>query len=240
MKCFILIILFIFKYIMFAFSSDYAVELNKINDAIWVHTSYQNINGLKFPSNGLIIITSNGLLLIDTAWGENQTKELIKLASDKFKQSIKLAIITHSHDDRIGGIGTLLDNGVKVISTKQTAEKAEKSGYRKPIPDIKSNIELLEYGNIKMEVFFPGEGHTSDNIVVWFPIYKILFGGCLIKSGNSTDIGNIAEANVKQWPITLKNILIRYPDIEIVIPGHGQWGNKILIEHTIKLVESSK
>ena len=48
-------------------------------------------------------------------------------------------------------------------------------------------------------------------------------------------MGNVADAYVKEWPVSLNNVLKRYPDIQTVIPGHGEWGDVHLIKHTIEL-----
>ena len=39
------------------------------------------------------------------------------------------AVVTHAHDDRIGGLNTLYKYGVKVHSTKLTADFARQQGY---------------------------------------------------------------------------------------------------------------
>ncbi|SCY23449.1 subclass B1 metallo-beta-lactamase [Alkaliphilus peptidifermentans] len=216
-------------------SDENYIELYKINDTIWVHTSYSIYNGYRVPSNGIVAISSNGLILVDTPWNNEQTRELLTLTKDVFKKDISIAIITHAHEDRIGGIDTLLENQVDVRSTSMTVKEAEKRGFNKPQPKLDSEPNF-SVGNIDVEVFYPGEGHTVDNITVWFPQYKVLFGGCFIKSLDSKDKGNIEDANVQQWPYSVKNLLEKYPDAEVVIPGHGEWGSIDLIKHTLKLV----
>ncbi|MDF2519709.1 MAG: Beta-lactamase [Clostridia bacterium] len=211
------------------------VELTKINESLWVHTSYENYNGSRTPSNGMLAVTQEGLILIDTPWNNEQTKELIKLAKEKFNQDIALAIITHAHSDRIGGIDTLLENKIDVRSTAMTIQQAEKNGFSKPSPKLDENPNII-LGGVSLEVFYPGEGHTSDNITVWFPEYKVLFGGCLIKSVESKDAGSTGDANLAQWPDSVSKVKERYPDAEIVIPGHGKWGGMELINHTLELL----
>lgn len=211
------------------------VELSKINDNIWVHTTYSNYNGSRTPSNGVVVVSSKGLILIDTPWNNAQTNELINLTKSVFKKDIALAIITHAHEDRIGGIDTLIENKVDVRSTSLTVKEAEKNGFKKPEPKLDSDPQIA-FGNINMEVFYPGEGHTVDNITVWFPQYKVLFGGCLIKSLDSNSIGNIADANEKAWPYSVKKVLEKYSDAEVVITGHGNWGSLDLVRHTLELV----
>ena len=214
------------------------VELNKVNNNIWVHTTYSNYNGYRTSSNGIIAITSDGLILIDTPWNNEQTEELIKLTKSVFEKDVIIAIITHAHADRIGGIDTLLANKVDVRSTGLTAKEGEKNGYRQPHPSLDEE-PIFSVGDLDIEVFYPGEGHSTDNITVWFPQNKVLFGGCLIKSADSKDMGSITDADVQQWPDSVNKVLERYPDAEIVIPGHGSRGSLNLIEHTLELLSSS-
>lgn len=210
------------------------VELNRIKAGIWVHTTYTDYNGYRTPSNGLVIETSDGLVMIDTPWNNAQTIELIKLTKDKFNKDFSLAIITHAHEDRIGGIDTLLENNIDTRSTMLTAELAEENGFKKPSPSLDSNLNI-KIGNVAIEVFYPGEGHSADNIVVWLPKDKVLFGGCIVKDMNSTGLGSTSDANIEHWPSSLNKLLEKYPEADVVIPGHGKPGGIELIKHTIEL-----
>lgn len=211
------------------------VELYKVKNNIWVHTSYADYNGNRTSSNGLVIDTSDGLILIDTPWNNEQTKELIKLTKSKFNKNFSLAVITHAHEDRIGGIDTLLENKIDVRSISLTAQLAEKNGFKKPVPSLDSEPNI-NVGDVGIEVFYPGEGHAADNIVVWIPQYKVLFGGCLIKSMDSKGLGSTTDTNIGQWPVSVNKVLEKYPDPDIVIPGHGKWGGIELIKHTLELL----
>lgn len=75
----------------------------------------------------------------------------------------------------------------------------------------------------------------ADDIVVWVPKKKVLFGGCLIKSQNAGNLGNTAEADLINYPATLKKVREKYSGAKIVISGHGQSGGIELINHTIEL-----
>ncbi|MDX2444076.1 MAG: CfiA family subclass B1 metallo-beta-lactamase, partial [Bacteroidales bacterium] len=76
------------------------------------------------------------------------------------------------------------------------------------------------------------------NIVVYFPSQEVLFGGCLIKSMASKGLGNTADAEISEWIPTIQKLKKEFKDIDIVIPGHGQYGNKELLDHTIELVKN--
>ncbi|MFY0762263.1 subclass B1 metallo-beta-lactamase [Metabacillus dongyingensis] len=216
---------------------DKTIVLTKLNDKVWTHTSYNEWNGTTYDHNGLIVSTSKGLVLIDTAWGNDQkTEELLKMIKKHLKKKVVLALITHAHDDSISGIRALLNQGIDVRSTLLTAKLAKEYGYPSPKPtlDVKP---VMKVGDTVIEAFYPGEGHSKDNITVWLPQYKLLFGGCLIKSLDAKDLGNLSDANVEQWDNSVNKVIENYPHVETVVPGHGTWGDKSLLFHTIDLIK---
>ena len=85
-----------------------------------------------------------------------------------------------------------------------------------------------------------GAAHTVDNIVVWIPDEKILFGGCMIKELKANNLGNIVDADIDAWPKTLKTVRSEFSMAKIVIPGHGLYGGIELIDHTIDLLKEKK
>ena len=197
-------------------------------------------NGTIYDHNGLIVLTYKENRFIDTAWdsgGDYQkTEELLRMIKKHFKQKVHLAIVTHAHDDSIGGIQALLNQGIDVHSTKLTAKLAKEYGYPSPRPTLDKK-PLLKVGDTVVETYYPGEGHSPDNITVWLPQHKILFGGCLIKSLDAKDLGNTADANIQQWGPSVRKVIKKYPQVKTVIPGHESWGDKKLLFHTLYLIK---
>ena len=118
------------------------------------------------------------------------------------------------------------EKGIKAHSTALTAELAKKNGYEEPIGDLQA-ITKLKFGNMKIETFYPGKGHTEDNIVVWLPQYNILVGGCLVKSASAKDLGNVTDAYVNEWSTSIENVLKRYGNINLVVPVMESRGQRI-------------
>lgn len=92
----------------------------------------------------------------------------------------------------------------------------------------------LEIGDKKVICQYFGEAHTKDNIVVWIPDEEILFGGCMVKSINSSK-GNLADANVNEWSKVVGKVKNKFTSARLVIPGHGSYGGLELLDYTIKL-----
>lgn len=95
----------------------------------------------------------------------------------------------------------------------------------------------LKFKNESVQVYYPGPGHTEDNIAVYIPSAKVLFGGCLIKSANSKNLGNLSDGFPDLYLDSVENILSDFDNIENlqVIPGHGESGGIELVSHTRQL-----
>jgi metallo-beta-lactamase class B len=57
------------------------------------------------------------------------------------------------------------------------------------------------------------------------------------KSG-FTRLGNLSDAVVETRGPTVKKLMETYNTVNIVIPGHGNYGGSGLLHHTPKLVEN--
>jgi metallo-beta-lactamase class B len=49
----------------------------------------------------------------------------------------------------------------------------------------------------------------------------------------------LGDANIAQWSNTVERIKEQYPNIKIVIPGHGAIGGKDLLDYTIQLFKNN-
>jgi metallo-beta-lactamase class B len=151
-----------------------------------------------------------------------------------------IAIIpTHWHDDCLGGLKAFHDHNIPSYALDKTCTLAQKHHYSKPQFAFTDSLQL-SLGNEKIHSYFYGGGHTTDNIVVWFPSDQILFGGCLVKSLSSRGLGFTGDADLEAWPQTITTVMKKRGNAMWVIPGHGQPGDKELLEHTLKLLNQSE
>ncbi|QWI72975.1 subclass B1 metallo-beta-lactamase (plasmid) [Bacillus mycoides] len=216
------------------------VSISQLAPNVWMHTSIGVVEGNRIPANGLILETSKGLVLVDTPWNDDLTKQLLQMIKKQFpKKEITDAIVTHAHDDRIGGIKTLSQKGVKVHSTMLTADLAKQKGFDRPLGDLKELTDM-KFGDIDVATFYPGKGHTEDNIIVWLPQYKILFGGCLIKSLDTKEIVQTPGSYITDWSQSINKLSQKYNDIRVVVPGHGDPGDISLLTHTLDLIRNKQ
>lgn len=207
----------------------------RLADSVEVQTTFQPINGVPFPSNGLIVLTRDSIVLVDTGWGPRNTKAVLKHIRRTWHRPVAACFSTHFHDDRTGGIDVLRKQGVRCMGTRLTRDLALKE--KNPAPEVllAPDTELVIDG-VTFAFFHPGAGHTQDNMVVWLPRERILYGGCLVKSMEAGGLGNIADADLDAWPTTIRTVQARFAEARIVVPGHQAWGGTELLDHTLKLL----
>lgn len=213
------------------------VRLRQIRDGVWVHVATQVFGGEVYPSNGLIVRDGDGLLLVDPAWGGENTAALLAAIETEIGLPVRRAISTHFHDDRVAGVDTLEAAGVTTFATPLTRQLAAAEGNEVPthiLENLEEPGDAIRIGPV--EVFYPGPGHTPDNLVVYVPEVRVLFGGCAIHESARTTAGNVADADVETWPASVRRVQVRYPEAEIVVPGHGVPGGLELLDHTISVV----
>jgi len=208
------------------------LEVRSLRPGYWLHVSK---DGQGIPANGMIVRTPRGLLLVDTGWTEGQTERLVAWGERAVGAFFVQAIVTHSHGDRTGGIPALTRRGIPVAALDLTIDKLRGTVERAPRP-LLTVAAPVHADPLGFEAFYPGAGHAADNIVVWFPAVRILFGGCLVKAEASTDLGNTADADLASWPRAVKAVLDRYPTAALVVPGHGAVGTTAALTHTIDLL----
>lgn len=212
------------------------LQLVKLTDNVYQHISYANVPQYgRVPANGLVCISNKKALLIDTPWNNELTKQLHQyLASSGI--DLDHAVVTHWHEDCMGGLGYLQQKFILSTSGERTYETARKKSLPVAFIRFKDTLDF-NFQSLPVKCYYPGAGHTSDNIVVYLPVEKILFGGCLVKEASSASLGNLADSDVAAWPLSLEKVKQKFANAEIVVPGHGKPGSLILLDHTLGLLK---
>lgn len=212
------------------------IELIKLSDNAYVHVSYSDLPKFgRFPSNGLIFINGNEAFLFDSPVTDSLTMDLVSWLKDSLKLKIIGFVPNHWHNDCMGGLGYLKNQKIESYANHKTIDIAKAKNLPIPTNGFKDSLQL-QLGDKLIKCYYYGAAHSLDNIVVWIPSEQILFAGCMIKSGNSKDLGNTADGDLIAYPKTIDKLIDRFPMTKIVIPGHGQFGGFELIKHTKELL----
>ncbi len=204
---------------------------------VWLHTTTSLIDGgFYYPANGLVVERPEGSILVDTGNTPDQGEVLLEWSRTALKAPVTRAVATHFHRDRTGGIPGLAHHGVPTFAHPLTYELS--TIHAAPVPEPLGEFRNETYALAEdVELFFPGAGHSWDNIAVWLPQAGVVYGGCFLKSETSHDLGNVADADLRAWPASLEHLAARYQKRRITVPGHGALAGDP-ISHTRALLKA--
>lgn len=199
---------------------DPTVWVAKLAPSLWVTCFTFDTPDLGWvPCNGLIIASGSGATIVDTGNSWQQGKVLLDAARRLTGEPVRQAIVTHFHNDRAGGIAAMATADVPVLAHPFTVGLAMAYGERVPQPVRGLEKDAVDFG--AFELFYPGPGHTRDNITLWHKDTSCLFGGCLLRATTDKQIGSRGDADMDHYLSTVDRLAKRYPGRKISVPGHG-------------------
>lgn len=208
--------------------------IKKLSDQVYQHISFLNTESFgRVECNGMVVTNGNELLVFDTPTDDNGSAELIKFFT---KQNLKVTgvVATHFHADCVGGLNEFHVQGIPSYANNLTIHLInEKAEGIVPQQGFDNELEL-RVGEKKVITSFVGKGHTVDNVVAYFSDEETLFGGCLLKEVGAGK-GFLGDADTLTWSSTMVNLKAKYPNLKVVIPGHGKTGGAELLDYTEQL-----
>ncbi|MBN2535711.1 MAG: MBL fold metallo-hydrolase [Spirochaetales bacterium] len=229
--------------------------VRQIGNGVFVIT-----HSFPWPANSLLVeMEDKTIVIAGSPYTPAATEVILEWIKKYFGPRNIIAINTGFHVDNLGGNETFLKNDIPVYGSDLTVQLLHERGdstkkailemigdkeshYYKEHKDlqyvppdhifpIKKGLDL-NTGTEMVTVFYPGPSQAPDKLAVYFPSRKLLFGSCMILSGNK--IGNTADADMKQWPVSVRK-LFQFP-VDVVVPGHGERLDPGLIQHTLDLL----
>ncbi len=192
-------------------------------------------------SNFGIVVGPRSLLAIDAGGGPQHARNFIEAARPLGKPFDKV-VITHEHPDHIVGL-TQFPVGIEIISQEETRLQMVKMGnpptppywatnpaWGRPgdtnkviLPTVTFKDRMsLYYGDIQVDLTWPGRAHTSGDALIFLPREKILFMGDIAFFGVTPLNGS---GFIEDWLKVCDRILAD-ESVETIVPGHGPLGGK--------------
>ena len=217
------------------------ISFQQIAPGVYQHTSYLDLPGFgPIPSNGLVVVDGAGSILVDTAWTNDQTEVIIAWAETQLGKPIRAAVVTHAHSDKMGGMDALHTAEIATYANAMSNQIA-------PEKDLTPARNAIIFGDdgwatgsavqalAPLAIYYPGGGHTRDNITVGIRGASIAFGGCLIKGSGSNSLGNLADADIDHYAKAAQNFSDAFPGATIIAMSHSGFETRSAITDTIKL-----
>lgn len=212
------------------------LKITPLTGDFYIYTTYNTYQESQVPANGMYLVTNDGVVMFDTPWDTTQFQPLLDSIMIKHNKPVVLCIATHWHNDKTAGLEYYRQQGIKTYTTVLTDVFSKKNNHKRA-EFLMKNDTVFNVGQYAFETYYPGEGHTADNIVIWFKKEKILYGGCLIKGADDENLGYLGDANVTAYATTLKNVQKKCRKPKYIIIAHSDWKNTNSLKHSIMMAK---
>ena len=187
---------------------------------------YAYISDNDSSSNSTFLVTSEGILVVDTGIDEKEAGKLLTAIRKISDRPIRYIVNTHYHPDHQGG-NTVVAPQADIISTKWTHDRTQEildnpeanapfSGFRfQPATVAFADRVDVHLGEYRVHIFHPGKAHTSGDALVYFPSQKVMVMGDLFLTDSSAAMD---QGNVLNWIETLGEVL--EGPAKTFVPGH--------------------
>lgn len=240
MRTIILTIAFIFSLTnIFGQAENPKLKISHLTGDFYIYTTYNTYQEYQVPANGMYLVTNNGVVMFDTPWDTTQFQPLLDSIKLKHNKTVVMCFATHWHSDKTAGLEYYRQQGIKTYTTILTDELSKKNN-KKRAEFLMTNDTVFNVGQYSFETYYPGQGHTVDNIIIWFKKEKILYGGCLIKGADDEDLGYTDDGNVKEYASTLKKVQKKCRNPKYIIIAHSDWKNINSLNHSLTMAKELK
>jgi metallo-beta-lactamase class B len=215
------------------------LKISPLTGDFYIYTTYNTYRESRVPANGMYLVTNDGIVMFDTPWDTTQFQALLDSIKLKHNKSVIMCFATHWHSDKTAGLEYYRQLGIKTYTTVLTDELSKKN-HKKRAEFLMANDTVFHVGQYSFETYYPGQGHTEDNIVIWFKKEKILYAACLIKGADDEDLGNLEDGNISEYASTLKNVQKKCRNPKFIIIAHSDWRNTNSLKHSLKMAKELK
>jgi len=221
----------------YAAAQDLGPQFKKVNDGIYVYAGALN------ESNCTIILTQEGVVLIDSGQSPKDTRVVMAAIKKLTSQPVRFIIHTEPHSDHVLGDFLLSPPAVVIAHAgagasmkqagldtpafieKRNAQSAEMrdafKGFHLVVPQVEYRDKMtLNVGERTFELYYLKNVHSEADTAIWLPKERVVF--------------TAASVTVKRFPnhrpfVSLPDTLaglkmMKALNPEVVIPGHGDPG----------------
>jgi cyclase len=222
-------------------------EFRKLADDVYAYIGKLN------DSNAMAIVTTEGVVLVDTGNNTTDTRELLKHLQSITRQPVRYVVVTQNHNDHSGG-AALFSPPAKTIVHERVAkqwaslkphqitawrrrfpERTTALGRLNPIDTIQSvgNRFTLRLGGKEIQLIYVEDEYNPGDIAVWLPKERILHASMAGYKDRHPDIRpDYSHGTTEELLKQLKVYLSLRP--ATVVPAHGPVGGGWLLEGMIE------
>ena len=213
-------------------------EFRKLADDVYAYIGKVN------DANALIVVTSQGVVVIDTGNNQPETRNILKNIQAVTKQPVRYVVITQNHGDHIGG--TPLFSPPATVILQDRVAKDWKSwkphllkAWRKRFSEREAALKdfnpmdtvvtfndrmTLNLGGKVIELIYVDDTYNPGDIIVWLPQSGVMHGGFAAYKERHPDI-RPDYSHGTTWGMLKMLEAIAALKPKAVVPAHGPMMN---------------
>ena len=219
---------------------DKKITFEQLSPHCWAYTAEGD------PNSG-VIIGEKYIMVSDATATPAMARDLIAQIRKISDKPIKYVLLTHYHAVRVLGASAYAAEGAtEVIASRGTYELIVERGAQDMQSEMERFPRLfrgadsvpgltwptmvigdgkpgrqgsleIDLGDVKVQIWHPGAGHTRGDTIAWVESEKVLFSGDLVEYEAGVYTG---DAQLEEWPTTLE--ALRDLKAEYIVPGRGE------------------
>ena len=201
---------------------DRSPGLREIKPGCYVYLHTDERPGVSSTFNNGIIVTDEGVVVIDALRTEENARKVRKAISKVTSKPVRYLISSTPHRPFTGGIGVYADTFR--IAQENTRADLNKLLEKEPAEERKNKLHHLTFsdrltlylGGKEIQILFLGRGHTRSDTIVFLPDERIVYMG---ETFYFNEFPYISRGYSADWMRTIE--AAEKLEADIFIPGHG-------------------
>ena len=158
------------------------------------------------------------MLVVDTAWTDDQTAQILNWIKQEINLPVALAVVTRAHQDKMGGMDALHAAGIATYANALSNQLAPQEGMvaaQQPASDFRR--QWLGRTSNRAQLW-PAQGIFTPAPATPVTISPLgstaptsLFGGCLIKDSKAKSLGNLGDADTEHYAASARAFGAAFP-----------------------------
>jgi cyclase len=213
-------------------------EFKKVADNVYAFVGRRN------DANALVVVTSQGVVLVDTGNDPPQTHILQDFIKSVTDQPVRYVVITQNHADHIGGTALFTPPANVIVHDRIAKEWASWKGYqikswRKRFPERFEALKdvnptdtmigfkdtmTLHLGGTEIQFLYVDDTYNPGDIAVWLPQSGVLHAGFAGYIDRHPDM-RPDYSHGTTWGMLKQLEVFSALKPKVLVPAHGPLGD---------------
>jgi cyclase len=213
-------------------------EMQKLADGVYAFVGKLN------DANAMAIVTTQGVVVVDTGNNPPETRILLKDIQSVTTQPVRYVVITQNHGDHTGGTPLFSPPATVIVQDRVAKDWAGMKDYQikawqkrfperaaalpgvKPLDTVVSFSDrmTLHVGGKTIELIYIDDTYNPGDVAVWLPDDGIMHAGFVGYKGRHPDI-RPDYSHGTTWGMLKQLEVLTALHPKIVVPAHGPVGD---------------